>query len=152
VFAPAAAHLARGVSPSAFGPPVADPVRFPLPRLGHTPDGDLLGEVLHADRFGNLLTSLGQFRPEGSGWRWQPWLPQPQDAGGEHSQPKAVVLPDGRALPLVRTFADLEEGAIGALVGSTGLVEIVANCASAAEALNLPPGTPVRLTITPSEV
>jgi S-adenosylmethionine hydrolase len=57
VFAPAAAHLLRGVPLTDFGPDVRDPVRRPVPaaRL----EGDqLVGEVVAADRFGNLLTSV----------------------------------------------------------------------------------------------
>jgi len=57
VFAPVAAHLALGVSPAALGPEAADPLRleWPLPRReGET----LLGQVLVADRFGNLMTNL----------------------------------------------------------------------------------------------
>jgi len=59
VFAPAAAHLAAGVPIAALGPPVADPVTFPPPRLEVGPDG-ITGEVLHADRFGNVITSIGR--------------------------------------------------------------------------------------------
>ncbi|MCA1905214.1 MAG: SAM-dependent chlorinase/fluorinase [Desulfarculus sp.] len=57
VFAPVAAHLARGVSPADLGPEVADPLRleWPLP----VREGDSLrGQVLFADRFGNLITNL----------------------------------------------------------------------------------------------
>jgi S-adenosylmethionine hydrolase len=59
VFAPAAAHLAAGIPIAALGPPVADPVTFPPPRLEVGPDG-ITGEVLHADRFGNVITSIGR--------------------------------------------------------------------------------------------
>jgi S-adenosylmethionine hydrolase len=58
VFAPAAAHLAAGVPIAALGPPIADPVTFPPPRLEVGP-GHITGEVLHADRFGNVITSIG---------------------------------------------------------------------------------------------
>ncbi|MFH1059093.1 MAG: SAM-dependent chlorinase/fluorinase [Pseudomonadota bacterium] len=57
VFAPVAAHLARGLDPARLGPLVGDPVRleWTLPRLD---GGALVGQVLAADRFGNLLTNL----------------------------------------------------------------------------------------------
>lgn len=57
VFAPVAAHLAQGLDPAALGPEVADPVRLDwiLPRR----EGDaLMGQVLFADRFGNLVSNL----------------------------------------------------------------------------------------------
>ncbi|NBD35651.1 MAG: hypothetical protein GVY30_06595, partial [Chloroflexi bacterium] len=58
IFAPAAAHLARGVPLAELGPAVSDLVRLPAPRL--TVSGTRLeGEVLHIDHFGNVITSVG---------------------------------------------------------------------------------------------
>ena len=71
VFAPAAAHLAAGVPIAAFGPPIADPVTFPPPRLEVGP-GHITGEVLHADRFGNVITSIGRLE-----WRGEELLLEP---------------------------------------------------------------------------
>ncbi|HLZ22714.1 MAG TPA: SAM-dependent chlorinase/fluorinase [Ktedonobacterales bacterium] len=60
IFAPAAAHLARGILLDAAGTPV-DPeslVRLPLSQPEWQEDA-LLGHVLHSDRFGNLITDFG---------------------------------------------------------------------------------------------
>ena len=57
VFAPAAAYLASGVPLERLGPAVSDPVRLRLPGC-RLEGGELVGEVLDADRFGNLLTSI----------------------------------------------------------------------------------------------
>ena len=57
VFAPVAAHLARGVRSEALGTPIARMVRLPWPRprrRGHA----IHGEVVHVDRFGNLITNV----------------------------------------------------------------------------------------------
>jgi hypothetical protein len=57
IFAPVAAHLAKGLPPSFFGRPVADPVRLGdmLPRI----EGNSLeGEVVRVDRFGNAITNI----------------------------------------------------------------------------------------------
>ena len=43
---------------------MADPVTFPPPRLEVGPDG-IIGEVLHADRFGNVITSIGRLEWSG---------------------------------------------------------------------------------------
>lgn len=58
VFAPAAAHFAAGLDYRHAGPPVADPVLLP-PFCGR-PDGfeRLVGEVIHVDRYGNLVTTI----------------------------------------------------------------------------------------------
>lgn len=59
IFAPAAAHLARGVEPGEFGPEV---IPGSLKDLGMgrpvVVDGWVCGEVLAVDRFGNLQTSV----------------------------------------------------------------------------------------------
>ena len=55
VFAPAAAHLAHGVALAELGPPARDLVRRPLP-VARREGVSLLGEVVAADRYGNLIT------------------------------------------------------------------------------------------------
>src|SRR5262249_61278879 len=57
IFAPAAAHLARGVPPERFGPAVDDPVRLPWPEAREGEEG-IGGAVIYIDRFGNLVSSL----------------------------------------------------------------------------------------------
>ena len=57
IFAPVAAHLARGTPIESVGPRIGDFIRrpFPAPR----PQGDrLLGTVLRIDKFGNIITNL----------------------------------------------------------------------------------------------
>lgn len=57
IFAPAAAHLSKGVPVSAFGRRIADPVR--LHNVLPTVDGfSLRGEVVRFDRFGNAITNI----------------------------------------------------------------------------------------------
>jgi S-adenosylmethionine hydrolase len=50
IFAPVAAHLANGIPPADFGPLIEDPVRLPAPESA--------GQILHVDRYGNLVTNL----------------------------------------------------------------------------------------------
>ena len=59
VFAPAAAHLASGVHPKEFGPEIRDAVtpRFTKVTLRK---GLLIGEVMHVDNFGNVITNIGE--------------------------------------------------------------------------------------------
>jgi S-adenosylmethionine hydrolase len=58
IFAPAAAHLASGGELGDLGPPVSDLVRLPPLRL-EVSGAAIQGAVLHADRFGNAITSIG---------------------------------------------------------------------------------------------
>ncbi len=147
IFAPAAAHAALGVPGEAFGPPVTDLVRLQVASPREREDGVLEGQVLYADRFGNLLTNLGVFQEAGDGtWRFRGW---PQPRFDRRVRLQALELPDGRRLPWVTTFGQLPPGEAGFLVGSTGLVEIVVNRGSAAERFGLGRGEPVRLFVEP---
>jgi S-adenosylmethionine hydrolase len=128
VFAPAAAHLARGIAPASFGPPVTDPVRIALAATREV-GGEVRGRVIHVDRFGNLVTSIDSETVErlsrGSG--------------------VLTVRIGGRRMPVVRTYGDLSMGGAGALAGSHGRLEIAVREGSAATRLRARRGTMVRL-------
>jgi len=59
LFAPAAAWLSLDEPTDAFGPRIDDPVRYEV-RQPTLEEGRLMGEVLHVDRFGNLITNISQ--------------------------------------------------------------------------------------------
>jgi S-adenosylmethionine hydrolase len=122
VFAPAAAHLALGIPPERFGVAVTDPVRLPWPASRAVADG-VAGEVVHVDRFGNLVTSIDAGAVVGGG----------------------VVSVAGREVGSVGTFAEISPGAVGWLVGSSGRLEIAAHQTSAAAILGVGRGAPVLL-------
>lgn len=147
LFAPAAAHAALGVPGDQFGPIVLDLHSLERPVLTIDSLGNLVGEILHADHFGNLLTSLGRFEDlRNGGVFFKPWQP----GGDEHtyqSERLAVALPDGLKLIRVNTFADIPAGECAFLIGSSGLIEIVANHQSAEQLLDLHGGETVRLEV-----
>lgn len=128
VFAPAAAYLAAGVPLERLGPPVLDPVRLPVPgcRLEH---GELVGEVIDADRFGNLITSIETDRLETLPGRGAP-----------------TVEVAGRPIGgFVDAYAEAREGVAAPIAGSTGRVEIFVNVGSAREVLGVGRGAAVRV-------
>lgn len=127
VFAPAAAHLALGVPPSRFGPAVLDPVRLSWPRPRQGPRG-VEGEVIHVDRFGNLVTSIGAASVEAL-------------VGSE----PAIARIRNLILPLVGTYGDLRPGQAGALIGSRGRLEVAVRDGSAAARIRAGRGTRVTL-------
>lgn len=127
VFAPAVAHLALGVPPECFGPPVSDPVRIPWPVPRRIPGGTA-GTVIHVDRFGNLITSI--------------------DAGTVRAvlgQGQGRVTIVGRRLPIVGTYGDLRPGGAGAVIGSRERLEVVVRQGSAAARLKARAGTSIVL-------
>jgi len=62
VFAPAAAHLLRGIKPAEFGPEikVAEVEFAKVTQKNNT----LIGEVLHVDGFGNIITNINKYEVE----------------------------------------------------------------------------------------
>jgi S-adenosylmethionine hydrolase len=125
-FAPAAAWLAAGRAVEDLGQPAGALTRLDIPRVQSVPSG-AVGAVLRVDRFGNLITNIDQ---------------GVLDRCGEH----VAIEVAGRTLSRpVATYADVAAGAICALLGSSGHLEIAVNGGSAAEALGAARGTAVYL-------
>jgi S-adenosylmethionine hydrolase len=101
-------------------------VPSPIPGVVTEADG-FVGNVLTADRFGNVITSL----------RASEVLPA--QGAGFH------VAFAGKRLRSVRTYSDAEPGELVALVGSFGAVELAVRDGSAFERLQPVPGASVKL-------
>ncbi len=123
VFAPAAAHLANGLPLERLGPSVDDPQRLTKEPPTRTP-AEVRGRIAHIDRFGNLITDIPGDWVDGS-WRF------------------VVGDPAVDVGLLRRTYSDAEEGALLAVIGSAGTVEVAARGASAANLLGATRGDPV---------
>lgn len=132
LFAPAAVALARGADAAALGPAVTDPVLLPWPRA-EVAGGEVRGETLAADPFGNLVTSVrASDLPAGA----------------------AVVAVEagGRPARWVRTFGEGRPGELLAMIGSGGRVELAVREESAAALLGRTRGVAVRLVVgTPGD-
>jgi S-adenosylmethionine hydrolase len=124
VFAPTAARLAAGTPLHDLGMPHTAAVIHRDPDPVPLQNGDVAGEVVHADRFGNAVTNLRAALILGH----------------------QIVEVAGRELPLVRTYADVAPGEWLALVGSSGRVEIAVRNGHAARILGLARGSRVILT------
>jgi S-adenosylmethionine hydrolase len=59
IFAPAAAHLANGTSPQKFGQEISEIVTPEFAKIIKRKDM-LVGEVIHVDDFGNIITNFGK--------------------------------------------------------------------------------------------
>lgn len=129
VYGPVAGHLALGRGLEEMGRALSDPVRLDLPRPRRTGSG-YEASVLHVDRFGNLITSLTRAEVDSV-------------AGTPGTVVRARI--GSHSLPVVRTYSDVAEGALLALVGSGGRLEIAVHRGSAASTLGAGRGTIVRL-------
>ncbi len=129
IFAPIAGWLSKGVAPSEFGPEISDYVRLPLPQVERIGENSLRGVVLKVDKFGNLITNIGE-------------LDAPALFG---KAPAAVsILIAGQTITGVRqSYAEGGDDEFFAIVGSSGYLEIATRQASAAERLSAGVGTAV---------
>jgi len=144
IFAPAGAHLATGVPPDALGPAVGDLLRLPWPHLDSPDASTLAGEVIHIDRFGNLVTSIGLLKHRAEGLALTPWIPGREGRSLPGTRFEAR-LGSGPAIPMGRTFGDVSREELVCYVGSDGLLEIAVRDGSAAERLGAANGQPVWL-------
>lgn len=130
VFAPAAAHLARGVLPGAFGKLITDYVRGSFAAPAQTAADTWIATILKTDRFGNLITNLHIER-----------------FADLRTRPFELQIGSEVVRRLALTYGDSEIGELAAIVGSSGFLEISANQASAAQRLGCGAGAPVELRI-----
>jgi len=130
VFAPAAAHLARGVSASRFGKPITDFIRSPRLQPAPISPHNWSGIILKVDRFGNLITNfhIDKF-------------------ADVKTRPIELRVGTERIHRLALTYSDTAIGEVFAIVGSSGYIEIAANQASAAKILGCGAGAEVELEI-----
>jgi S-adenosylmethionine hydrolase len=125
IFAPVAAAMACGTPIDELGPEVESIERFDLP-LPDRYEGDIRGEVLYVDPFGNLVTNISS--------RMLAEL-----------DPSAIqVYLEGAVVRgLSRAYSDVPAGILLAYIGSAGLLEIAVNRQSAAVRLGAGVGTPL---------
>ncbi|MGQ9493363.1 MAG: SAM hydrolase/SAM-dependent halogenase family protein [Anaerolineae bacterium] len=124
LFAPVAAHLSLGVSLNNLGSAIQDPVRFAVAEARVQNDGSIHGQVMHVDRFGNLITNIPcELLPPGRMWRVRV---AGYEVGG-----------------LAKTYALAAEGALLALIGSSGYLEIAVRNGNAAAMLKVGRGVEV---------
>ncbi len=129
IFAPVAAHLANGLDPRALGPEVRELQPLPMPRPRELGPGRLAGEVIHVDRFGNLVTNVGE-----------PFARRVQAA--QVGKTRIVG-------PVCRAYGDKDEGEPLLIFGSSGFLEVSINGGDAARSLSVRRGDPIIVELAP---
>ena len=127
IFAPAAAYLDIGVKPAEFGPEIAGGVMPEFARVKRG-DGSLIGEILHVDGFGNIITNISQ---------------------NEMVQAKTINIKLHNIslnIAFGKTYAQTKSREAIALIGSHGFLEIALNQASAVEKFNAAAGEKIEVT------
>jgi S-adenosylmethionine hydrolase len=117
IFAPAAAHLCRGLELEALGP-LIDPAEL-VPAVipfSAEKDGVLAGDVLYVDHYGNVHTNV-----------------TPDQLAKFGSNMTFVSSASTMTVSLVRTFADVRDQEAALLVDDVGMISLVVNQGSAAQ-------------------
>lgn len=119
LFAPAAAHLTRGIKPSDFGSSIHD---YIIPEFAepHVKDEELRGEVLHIDDFGNIVSNITLEELEKMGF---------------HKENSLFVRIGKKSLTMrfCSAYGEVSSGTPLALIGSSNFLEVAVNQGSAAE-------------------
>jgi S-adenosylmethionine hydrolase len=130
IIAPAAAHLAKGVPIRNLGPATDHVEVLQLASPQPLPGPGLSGEVLCADRFGNLITNISR-----------------QDLTPMYRQRSdAQVYLDGHCIgPIRGSYHEVAAGELTAIIGSSEHLEIAVNCGNAANTLDAKRGATVEV-------
>ncbi|MBL8153509.1 MAG: SAM-dependent chlorinase/fluorinase [Anaerolineae bacterium] len=144
VFAPAAAHLAAGVALGELGPRVERIAQQMKPQL-RIEAGQISGQVMHIDRFGNVITSIGQLSWNEQGLLLQPRFNRGLAATVIPAAQVSVAVKDATLFGIRRSYSEVSKGQLLALVDSSGFLEIACNQGSAATLLGVNGGESVVL-------
>jgi len=117
IFAPAAAYLTTGIRPSDFGCELNDYVfpEFIKPKMK---EGELIGEVLSIDGFGNIISNISEEELKFA----------------EFNEGDSLVVTLGNKslnVPFCSAYSEVPVGTLLTLVGSSNFLEAAANQGSA---------------------
>jgi S-adenosylmethionine hydrolase len=133
IFAPAAAHLAKGCRPDTFGPEIKDYLvpKFAEPRLSRR---ELTGQVLHIDDFGNIITNISKSHLEKIGVT-------------EGSRLRIRLEKKIVRIEFGSTYGEAKAKSALALIGSHDFLEVAVNQGNASKQFNSKTGDDVVLSL-----
>lgn len=128
IFAPVAAHLSSGIRPKAFGKNIDSWVELPFQKP-RAKEGKLLGEIIHVDTFGNLVSNIDQRRLF------------------QFSKDRSFVIRVGRRIirGLKKRYSEGKKNEPIALFGSGGFLEISIREGNAQKLLKVRRRDPIKI-------
>src|SRR3990172_335935 len=127
IFAPVAGWLSKGIASGNFGEEVTDYVKLNIPVSKTTPNG-IEGHIVHIDRYGNIITNITYDDIKAL-------FPEGVDLSG------ASVNFAGKDIKgLNKYYAEAAPGAPGAIINSSGALEIFMYKQNAKTALSVKRG------------
>ncbi|MDA2918373.1 SAM-dependent chlorinase/fluorinase [Desulfobacterota bacterium AH_259_B03_O07] len=114
IFAPVAGHISIGVSIKDFGVETKDPVSIEIkhPEVG---SNEIVGEVIYVDSFGNCITNI---------------------TGNSVSSDSRIYVDKRVVESISKSYSDVPEGELLAIIGSSGFLELSVNQGRASELIN----------------
>ena len=133
VFAPVSAYLASGVKIDEFGPEIHNLVKlsFIEPKIA---DGKIVGEILHIDSFGNIVTNIQRDLLDNA--RIVEGIPL-----------KVMVGKHSNVMIFCRAYGEVSAGMPLIIVGSSGFLEVSVNQGSARELFKAKVGDIVEISL-----
>jgi len=130
IFAPVAAHLSFGIKPKAFGYETnfSRELRVQKPVMK---EGKLIGEILHIDTFGNVVSNIDEAKLFRS----------------NQSRPFVIRVGRKSIFGLKKGYSEGKKGELIALLGSNGLLEISLREGNAQKTLKAERGDPITVMI-----
>lgn len=146
IFSPGAAYIARGDIPfDDFGDKLEKLFTFPMPQMTYDRHR-LVGEVMHLDHFGNIITSIGRFN-----WSndqelqlkplWNPDIP----AMTIRAAQAQTTIHSQTIHGISHAYHEASRGGILVQIDSNGFLEIGANQDNAADRLDVALGDTIML-------
>jgi len=132
IFAPVVGWLSKGIPSGNFGEEITDYMKLNVPIPKKTQNG-IDGHVVHIDRFGNVITNI-TFKEV------RALLPE-----GEGTVAVTVTVGTKEIKGLKRFYAEATPGEAGAIINSSGFLELFVYKQNARAALSVKRGDAVRL-------
>ncbi|GJM16486.1 MAG: hypothetical protein DHS20C13_18130 [Thermodesulfobacteriota bacterium] len=111
IFAPVAAHLSLGIDIQDFGEVLKNPILLEI-RKPEIKGGEIVGEVIYVDSFGNLITNISRDMID---------------------NPREIRIDDFVVDTVAKSYQDVARGDLLVIIGSSGFLEVSVNQGSAAQ-------------------
>ena len=164
IFAPVAAHLSSGVKPQQLGIKIDQLDQLNIPKPEYKKTGQLEGQIIYIDRFGNLITNikrdhiakyrlnrtLNKYQVSGIGGQKSEVRSQTSGTFGKtFSKAVETTIGKKKIIGLSKTYMDVKAGKPLVLFGSTGFLEVSINQGNAQKYFKVDRGNEVIIKCNP---
>lgn len=128
VFAPVAAYLSKGTKPHQLGSMVSQLRQIDFPQPGYKSTGQIEGQIIYIDRFGNLITNIREIHTKDL------------EINEKHIE---IKIGKKKVIGLNNTYTDVKIGRPLVLLGSAGFLEVSINQGNAQKYFGVDKGSKI---------